>query len=97
MGCIGRDQRSELLLPSTYPPAWDPWQDDDGRDQDGEEYGDNDSPDSVKREAGIDSRVEGVGAIPQSHLAAWNDSKLAPRETVVIKSSPHIHSNQPCP
>lgn len=86
-----------LSCPSTYPPAPDPWQDDDGCDQHGEEYGDNESPGGVKGEAGIGSRVEGVGAIPQCHLAAWKDSKLAPRETVVRKSSPHSDFNQPSP
>lgn len=50
--------------PSTYPPAPDPWQDDDESGQHGEEDGDNDSPGGIKGEARIGTRVEGEGAIP---------------------------------
>lgn len=70
MGCTGRTRALNCPCPSTYPPASDPWQDDDGRGQHGEEYGDNDSPGGVKGEICIGSGVEGVGAIPQCHLAA---------------------------
>lgn len=68
-------------LRSTYPPASDPWQDDDKSGQHGEEDGDDDGPGSVKGEARIGSGVEGEGAVPQRHPAALDGWKSAPRET----------------
>lgn len=57
--------------PSTYPLSSDARQDDDGSGQSREEDGGDDGRGGVEGEASIGASVEGEGAIPQRHPAAW--------------------------
>lgn len=57
--------------PSTYPLSSDARQDDDGSGQRREEDGGDDGRGGVEGEASIGASVEGEGAIPQRHPAAW--------------------------